>query len=73
MDLAAAVGPDVWAALLEAAAIRHVLTHNAGIVDDKFLARMPDWSQTLGQRLHVSRSRAEGFLDALEAFAAQAL
>jgi hypothetical protein len=38
VDLEAAGGSQVWAALLQAAAIRHVPTHNAGVIDAKFLS-----------------------------------
>jgi hypothetical protein len=50
-----------------------VLTHNAGTIDEQFLERMPGWPQALGQRIQVTRSRAEGFLDVLESFAAAVL
>lgn len=73
VDLAAAAGPQVWTGLLEAAAIRHVLTHSAGTLDEQFLERMPGWPQALGQRIQVTRHRAEGFLDVLESFAAAVL
>jgi len=73
LDLEAAAGPEVWAGLLEAAAIRHVLTHNAGTVDEQFLKRMPDWPQGLGQRIQVTRKRVDDFLDVLASFAAAVL
>jgi hypothetical protein len=69
VDLEAAVGPQVWAALLQAAAIRHVLTHNAGVIDTKFLTRVSSWPQRQGERLQVRRADADRFLDALEQFA----
>ena len=73
MDLEAAVGAQVWAALLQAAAIRHVLTHNAGVIDAKFLTRVTDWPQRVGERLQVRRADADRFLDVLEQFAAAVL
>jgi hypothetical protein len=73
LDLEAAAGPDVWATLLRAAAIRHALTHNGGIIDDKFLASTIGWSQVLGQRLVVGKQDALSFLDALDTFARRVL
>lgn len=52
-----------------AADLRHVLTHNAGVIDARFLARRPDWPQSEGQRLHVTRSQVDALLNALESFA----
>ena len=45
-----------------ASAMRHVLTHNGGVVDVKFLEQVPDWPQAMGQRLHVSEKDASEFL-----------
>jgi hypothetical protein len=73
VDLEAAVGAQVWAALLQAAAIRHVLTHNAGVIDAKFLTRVTGWPQRQGERLQVRRADADRFLDVLEQFAAAVL
>ncbi len=73
VDLEPAVEPQVWAALLQAAAIRHVLTHNAGVIDGKFLARVIGWPQRQGERLQVRRADADRFLDVLEQFAAAVL
>jgi hypothetical protein len=73
VDLEAAVGAQVWAALLQAAAIRHVLTHNAGVIDAKFLTRVTGWPQRVGERLQVRRADADRFLDVLEQFAAAVL
>jgi hypothetical protein len=70
VDLEAAVGPQVWAALLQAAAIRHVLAHNAGVIDAKFLNRVTSWPQRQGERIQVRGADADRFLDALEQFAA---
>ncbi len=70
VELEALAGPDTWAALRRAAAIRHVLTHNAGIIDAKFMQRMPNWHQAEGQRLVIDRTETLAFLDALTAFMA---
>ena len=53
VDLRDLVGQKAWRDLLRIAAMRHVLTHNGGVVDVKFLEQVPDWPQAMGQRLHV--------------------
>jgi hypothetical protein len=73
VELEAAVGAQVWAALLQAAAIRHVLTHNAGVIDAKFLTPVTGWPQRQEERLQVRRADADRFLDVLEQFAAAVL
>jgi len=69
IDLEALAGPATWSALIRAAAIRHVLTHNAGVIDARFLTRMPQWHQAEGQKLVIERDETLSFLDALSAFA----
>lgn len=66
VDLPALVGPDGWTHLGRVAAIRHLLVHNAGVVDSKFLDRLADWPQQVGQRVHVSEHDARRFLEVLE-------
>lgn len=51
--------------MLRLAEIRHVLIHNAWIVDAAFLSRLPDWPQSAGQRIQVGLDTALGFLDLL--------
>ena len=70
LDLAAFAGPQRWDQLQRSAAIRHVLTHRSGIVDERFLARMPNWTQSVGQRIQVARADATDFLAVLVGFAA---
>ena len=70
VDLPALVGPDAWKHLTRVAAIRHVLVHNAGIVDSKFLNRLPDWPQRVGQKVNVSEHDARRFLEVLGDLAA---
>ncbi len=70
VDLPALVGSDAWTLLLRLAAIRHVLVHNNGIVDAKFLERQPEWPQKIGQKVHVSEHDARRFLDVLANLAA---
>lgn len=67
IDLAELAGPERWARLKRAFAQRHVLTHNGGIVDVRFLEQVPDSPLRLGQRVIVSRGNAELALDDLEA------
>jgi len=62
----AAVSADVWARLSTAFAKRHVLTHRGGVVDQRFLDRVPTSTLSVGQRLVVTRSDAEATLADLE-------
>jgi len=66
VDLAAEAGGPCWHALRHTASIRHVLVHNAGVVDEAFLAQQPGWHQLVGQKIHVDDAEATAFLDALE-------
>jgi hypothetical protein len=70
VDLPALLGTDGWEHLNQVAEIRHVLVHNSGIVDDRFLSQLPDWPQQTGQRIHVKKSDANGFVALLERVAA---
>lgn len=67
LDLPALAGAERWERLTRAFARRHVLTHNGGIVDQKFLDRVPDAGLKLGQRLVVRRGDAAQALDDLDA------
>ena len=67
VQLVSIVGEDRWHRLKRAFARRHVLTHNGGIVDDRFVAQVPDSGVKPGQRLIVRRPDAEAALDDLEA------
>jgi hypothetical protein len=66
-------GQPLWDELQQAAAIRHVLVHNSGVIDDKFLDRQPGWPQRLGERIQVRRTDVDSFIDALERFTAAVL
>ena len=66
VDLPALLGADDWDQLNQAASMRHVLVHNAGIVDARFLDRLPDWPQQAGQRIQIKKSDAVGFVALLE-------
>jgi hypothetical protein len=67
LKIRAAISADDWVRLSTAFAKRHVLTHRGGVVDQRFLNRVPRSTLAVGQRLVVSRSEAEISLTALEA------
>ncbi|MGY5047046.1 hypothetical protein ACWDE0_15590 [Streptomyces sp. 900105755] len=62
-DLRAALGPQTWQRLLETWAARHVFTHNDGIVDEKYLTRVPASSARVGQRLVLTEDMCRRALD----------
>lgn len=66
LDLPALAGRDRWQRLKRAFAQRHVLTHNGGLVDERFLDQVPDTTLVLGQRVIVRRTDAAEALDDLE-------
>lgn len=70
VDLPALLGTDGWEHLNQVAEIRHVLVHNSGIVDARFLNRLPNWPQQAGQRIQIKKSDANGFVALLERVAA---
>lgn len=61
-----AVSADVWLRLNTAFAKRHVITHRGGVVDQRFLDRVPASTLVIGQRLVITRSEAETTLADLE-------
>lgn len=67
LDLVGLAGENRWDRLKRALARRHVLAHNGGIVDQKFIDRVPDGGLRLGQRLVLRRADAAQALDDLEA------
>lgn len=67
VDVVELVGAARWERLKRAFARRHVLTHNGGIVDQKFLDRVPDSGLKLGQKLVIRRVDAAQALDDVEA------
>lgn len=67
VDLVALGGEERWMRLKRAFARRHVLTHNGGIVDQRFLDAVPDSGLEIGQRLVIRRRDGEAALDDLEA------
>lgn len=65
-DLRSVLGQPTWQRLLEVWAARHVFTHNDGIVDDKYLARVPHSQAQRGQRLTVSEELCRRAIDDVE-------
>jgi hypothetical protein len=63
IDVPALVGTDRWERLKRAFAQRHVLVHNGGVVDEKFLNQVPGTFLMLGQRLVVRRADGQTALD----------
>lgn len=56
-DLRVVVGGATWQRLQEIWASRHVFTHTDGVIDARYLARVPSSPATLGQRLTVSEAQ----------------
>ncbi|MFD9303946.1 hypothetical protein ACFWCB_15070 [Streptomyces sp. NPDC060048] len=50
-DVRTTLASDTWNRLLATWAARHVFTHNDGVVDAKYLARVPRTPLRAGQRL----------------------
>ncbi|MEU7906343.1 hypothetical protein [Actinoplanes sp. NPDC049118] len=53
-DLRDRVDAQQWQRLIKFWATRHVFTHNDGLVDDKFLAKVPASTARVGQRLTIT-------------------
>ncbi|MEU8007899.1 hypothetical protein AB0B66_42650 [Catellatospora sp. NPDC049111] len=53
-DLRTVVAPACWQRLVEFRAARHVFTHNDGLVDAKYLAKVPASMAKVGQRLTIT-------------------
>jgi hypothetical protein len=70
VDLPRLLSESGWEHLKQAAAMRHVLVHNSGIVDARFLDRLPGWPQQVGQRIQIKQLDAIGFIALLERLAA---
>jgi hypothetical protein len=71
VDLAGLVGVDRWRRLQLAFAQRHLLAHQGGIVDQRFLDQAPGFSMKIGQRLVISRRDASVALDDFEVLVRQ--
>lgn len=55
-DLRTSLDAATWKRLQKAWAVRHVFTHNDGIVDAKYLAKVPDNTARPGQRLTITEA-----------------
>ena len=66
IDLPRELGVDAWARIKLTIAKRHVLIHNGGIVDEKFLKAVPNAPRKVGGRLVIKRTDAEAALNDLE-------
>jgi hypothetical protein len=53
-DLRTVIDADRWQRLIEFWATRHVFTHNDGLVDAKFLMKVPRSTVQIGQRLTIT-------------------
>jgi hypothetical protein len=53
-DLRAVLDPHTWQRLQQVWATRHLFTHNDGLVDAKYLAKVPASTAQLGQRLTIT-------------------
>ncbi|MEU6177502.1 hypothetical protein [Streptomyces coeruleorubidus] len=55
-DLRSAVGSVIWLRLTATWAARHVYTHNDGVIDEKYLQKVPSSSAQVGQRLVITET-----------------
>ncbi|GGM23592.1 hypothetical protein GCM10007977_025970 [Dactylosporangium sucinum] len=55
-DLRDTVGVAVWQRLQQVWAARHVFTHNDGVVDARYLTRVPSSTARAGQRLTITEA-----------------
>ena len=62
-DLRTDVAAAAWQRLGELWAARHVFTHNDGIVDAKYLLRVPTGPVPLGQRLTTTDVQVRAAID----------
>lgn len=62
-DLRTVMDLRVWQRLLDAWAKRHAFVHNDGIVDDKYLTKVPVSTMRLGQRLTLTEPECRQILD----------
>ncbi len=63
IDIPARVGAAGWDRLLLLYGLRHVLTHNSGIVDARHVTRYPGSGFVLGHRVHVRIAEAREAID----------
>ena len=68
LDLTALATPERWGRLGVMLAKRHVLTHNAGTIDEHYLRQVPASSLRVGQRLVIDNATARTAAEDVEAF-----
>ncbi|GIJ12189.1 hypothetical protein ACFFMR_32765 [Micromonospora andamanensis] len=66
-DLRTVLEPDRWERLIEFWAMRHVFTHNDGLVDAKFLTKVPASTARFGQRLTLTERQCRQAITDAEA------
>ncbi len=66
IDLPRELGVDTWERICLTIAKRHVLIHNGGIVDAKFLKTVSISQYEIGERLMITRQDADAALTDLE-------
>ncbi|MET7714463.1 hypothetical protein [Streptomyces sp. NPDC005407] len=62
-DLRTVLGPQTWQRLTATWATRHVFTHNDGVVDRRYLTKVPASSARAGQRLVVTEADCRRAID----------
>ncbi|MFF9817158.1 hypothetical protein [Streptomyces sp. NPDC014006] len=62
-DLRTTLGRQTWQRLLETWAARHVFTHNDGLVDERYLTKVPGSSPQVGQRLVLTEAMCRRALE----------
>ena len=45
--------------------VRHIYEHNAGVIDDKFVKKLPDFASQIGRKYKLEKIELEQFLDKL--------
>ncbi|MGX7826579.1 hypothetical protein ACTG9Q_15945 [Actinokineospora sp. 24-640] len=55
-DLRTVLEAPIWQRLHEVWAVRHLFTHNDGVVDAKYLTKVPNSTAQLGQRLTITEA-----------------
>jgi hypothetical protein len=66
VDLVSLVGHERWDRMKVVHAKRHLLVHNNGMIDDRYLSAVPSSALRVGQRLLVTRAEAAAALDDVE-------
>jgi hypothetical protein len=68
-SLRASFTADDFAFLLRFFQVRHLLEHNAGVVDSEFCQKVPGTQHLLGRKYPLARAEVERFLGVLPALA----